>query len=152
MKVDFLNLSRGIACASHVAGVRYCRIQSTACEQRLWPSVIYGAGVDLAVALATGMDITIHDESERPRYTRALWQGVPALRHFAGRAWGIPSGKAIMRNGHDASGYFDEQWGRMDDSTKRWLRYFGRFVSVDAVPVVRFCAGPRWGYTIEVDP
>ncbi|MBF6332449.1 hypothetical protein [Nocardia transvalensis] len=87
--VHFANLTRGLLCP-HLVGyeVRYTRIQSTSCEQKRWHDVIFGAGPDLLMTMALGRLAIVHDQSERPRETRAMWQGLVFVRRACEHLWG----------------------------------------------------------------
>ena len=76
----YINLTNGLEVNSSPPNV--LRIQSTKCEQKLWQDVIDSLPDDLLWELVNGRDATIIDNSERPRISRALWQGA-ALGYFA---------------------------------------------------------------------
>lgn len=135
----YANLSNGIwcACGSPMDGVT--RIQSTACEQKLWDSVVWGAGPDLLYWLAAGECVTVHDVSERPRMPRALWQGVPMLRYFCERAWGLEPGPVLFRNGNVGTAYAEQSWRSLPDPVRNHLQYFRKFTG-DRRGVLTVCS------------
>lgn len=144
--IHFYNLTNGLACLGEGTSrdsPRFMRIQSTHCEQKRWADVIYGAGPDFLWHLAHDAEIVVHDESEKPRTTRALWQGVEVIRVFAGFVWGRPCLPELTRGGHNAADYYLAQARALDDRTRRWLAYFGRDASdaARAVAIVQKCSG-----------
>ena len=75
----YINLTNGLEVNSSPQNV--LRIQSTKCEQKLWQDVIDSLPDDLLWELVNGRSVTIIDNSEKPRISRALWQGA-ALGYF----------------------------------------------------------------------
>ena len=128
MNVHFVNLTRGLLCPCAPADPHYLRIQSTRLEQKAFELVIREIGPDFLMHLALGAEVVVHDVSERPRTTRALWQGLPWVRFVCERTWaGVALTAPLMRNGHNAAGYFEEQYRALSDGTVRWVGYFGQF-------------------------
>lgn len=123
------NLSRGVLCP-HLIDTQpdiFLRIQSTACEQKRWDQVALSLGPHVLYLLSSGHTIIVHDFSEKPRTTRALWQGVPWIRYALEKAWGLTPSPVISRNGMDVTEYTEECWKSLSDSTKKELGYFSRF-------------------------
>lgn len=133
--VHYLNLSRGQLCAGHVPNPHFLRLQSTWCEQKRWADILWTLGPDFYINLARG-PVTVHDVSERPRTTRACWQGLVWVRFACERLWEGPEHPAIGRNGQDMTPYFTGELGRLDDRVRTFVRYFrshyqGRPLSLD---------------------
>jgi hypothetical protein len=127
--IHFINLSNGLACADRPEGdVHFLRLQSTWCEQKRWADVLATIGPDFLFHLATNDVLIIHDRSERPRLTRALWQGVPWVRYACQRAWGLPVERALVRGGVDVSTYFEKQYVAIAPRLVRQIAYFGKYV------------------------
>lgn len=134
MGTHFLNLSNGLACAQHIDGPpHYTRIQSTLCEAKRWDLVLAQAGDDLLYHLATGADVTVHDESERDRQTRAMWQGLEFIRYSAERAWGLEPRKVWSRNGMNVTAYAAQSYDGVPDRIKDMVRYHRKYVTVEQV-------------------
>lgn len=136
--VHYLNLSRGTLLAANVSEryqvlpseLRVCRIQSTACEQKRWAYVLDSLNDDLLYNLALGNRVYVHDVSEKPRVTRALWQGLPWIRHVLYRRWlTLETETWIYRGGRgvNVTAYFDRVARALPRGTKRRVDYFRRF-------------------------
>ncbi|GAA1624029.1 hypothetical protein GCM10009733_020840 [Nonomuraea maheshkhaliensis] len=137
--VHYLNLTRGLLCAPHVPNPRYLRLQSTWCEQKRWADVLWTLGPDFYQHLASG-PVTVHDVSERPRTTRACWQGLAWVRFACERLWDASANPAIVRSGHDMTAYFARELTRLDDRVTKFVRYFGR--SYEGRPLsITICPG-----------
>lgn len=120
------NLSRGVLCpcfANRPADL-FLRIQSTACEQKRWGQVLLSLGSHVLCLLANGCTVIVHDLSEKPRTTRALWQGVPWIRYALQRAWCLPPTPVVSRNGMIVTEYAERCWRELSGSTKNELKYF----------------------------
>lgn len=135
--MHYANLSRGVLCPCLPPGHGYVRIQSTACEQKRWGQVALSLGPDVLVRLRRGVNVVIHDVSEKPRVTRAMWQGVPWIRYALRRAWGLPGGKVVSRSGMDVTSYADECWKNLPHTVRKELAYFKKFG--DAAPGLWSC-------------
>ncbi|MEU6719761.1 hypothetical protein ABZ897_50615 [Nonomuraea sp. NPDC046802] len=147
--VHYLNLTRGLLCAPHVPDPRYLRLQSTWCEQKRWADVLWTLGPDFYQHLASG-PVTVHDVSERPRTTRACWQGLAWVRFACERLWKAPSSPAIVRNGHDMTAYFAGELARLDQRVTKFVRYFSSFHHGQPLNI-RSCAGEP-ALTREISP
>lgn len=137
--IHFVNLTRGLYCP-HLAqhplldgrgmpmAVHYTRIQSTHCEQKNWPGVIYGAGPDLLVRIAQGDEIVVHDKSENDHETRAMWQGLKFIRRACETLWDLsPLSPVFGRGGLPMEQFFDGAIARLDRPEANYLRYYRRF-------------------------
>jgi hypothetical protein len=88
----YRNLSRGLLCGP--ADSKILRIQSTHCEQKLWAQLLWQVPDQLLWDLASGRTIIVHDQSERDRETRAMWQGLQLVRIVTETSWfGEPTGQ-----------------------------------------------------------
>ncbi|GAA3832383.1 hypothetical protein GCM10022226_62010 [Sphaerisporangium flaviroseum] len=125
--IHYLNLSRGLLCAPHVEQPRFLRLQSTWCEQKRWADVLWTLSPDFYYTLAIGQALTVHDVSERPRVTRACWQGLAWVRFACARLWGTDRGPAPGRSGMDMSPYFTRELNALDRRVCRYVTYFGQF-------------------------
>lgn len=145
--MHFINLSNGLTHLPHVRGEYHLiRIESTACEQKLWDRVVMSAPPDLMMAMATGKPSTIHDSSERDRTPRALWQGVPFILYVVDRVWfdGGPKRAIINPRGgtrtENVSRYFEESYRGLGKSTVRYVRYFRQYVTTSEI-LIQLCDG-----------
>jgi hypothetical protein len=120
--VEFVNLSRGLSCS--VEQPRYMRIQSTWCEQKRWADVLWTLPADAYYHLAQGYRCIVHDQSEKPRQTRAQWQGLSLVRFVCGVAWYETAPAEHSRSGMHISPYWAEQYNGLPE---RLLTYVARF-------------------------
>lgn len=111
----YINLTNGLEVNPSPKNVM--RLQSTHCEQKLWQKVLDSIPDDLLWELVHNRDVQIIDNSEKPRISRALWQGA-ALGYFAlVRSLGIlqydspfmiyPRGRRILNSFHDFYSWTD---------------------------------------------
>ena len=88
----YRNLTRGLLCGP--IGSKVLRIQSTHCEQQLWAQLLWQVPDQLLWDLARGRTVIVHDQSERDRETRAMWQGLQLVRIVTETSWfGEPTGQ-----------------------------------------------------------
>lgn len=143
--VHYINLTNGLHCPHGsylnrtLTPYSYVRIQSTACEQKRWDDVVFGAGPDLFMMLARGASIIVHDKSEKERETRAMWQGLRWCQYVAERTWGLPVMPILGRGGKSMQQYFDQQYHILSKGVK-FVAYFGRFLDTDQL-YLRSCYG-----------
>lgn len=127
--MDIINLSNGLACEGHCHEPTFTRIQSTALEQKRWEAVIHGAGPDFFYRLAVARELIFHDQSERPRLTRAYWQGIPFLRHVFNHCMDLPEVPALMRGGCNVNSYFNDViLYQLSDSILKEVKYFKKYL------------------------
>jgi hypothetical protein len=99
----YRNLTRGLLCGPKDSKV--LRIQSTHCEQQRWEQILWQIPDQLLWDLARGRTVIVHDQSERARETRAMWQGLQLVRIVTETAWfGHPTGHYEFSRG-GASAY-----------------------------------------------
>lgn len=143
----FINLSNGVNCPHYMSGAyRYfIRIGSTVCEQKHWPDVLLALTPDFLIAAANGNDVVVHDQSERNRETRAMWQGLSWARYAIRRTWWPGEYKRFpefSRNGQDVTRYWNDAYRALSDSVRAHLKYYRRFVTIPADELsVRSCWG-----------
>jgi len=143
--VHYANLTNGLHCPhldlEHVPNLRIVRIQSTWCEQKRWGDVLLTAGADLLYQLARGETCVVHDVSERPRESRACWQGLSWLRYALAVAWGLPEPRETVREHEvNVTPYWRDVWAGLDDVPRTYARRFRRWHAGGAVDL-RSCYG-----------
>lgn len=114
--LHYANLTRGTLCP-HLGQCEcshFCRIQSTSCEQKHWDRVIYDAGPDLLHYMGQGAEIVVHDFSEKPRETRAMWQGLSWIRYAAQRILHQTPTPITGRGGAAMQVYFEREYDHND--------------------------------------
>jgi hypothetical protein len=144
----FLNLTNGLYATKYVGGnYHLLRIESTACEQKLWDRVVMSATPDLLTRWSQGATTIIWDRSERPRSPRALWQGVPFISYCFDRQMGSPPPTTFVLHprggsgGLNVAGYFEECYRGLEPSTRKYLRYFRKFLGSESGGYTFIC---RW--------
>lgn len=123
----YRNLSRGNLCGCLAPNARPIRIQSTACEQKLWGNVLTTLGADMLYELANGTSCIVHDRSERDRETRACWQGLSWIRYACAREWRGKAPDEFGRGGMNITGYWEEQFRLLPEATHRMLKFYGQY-------------------------
>lgn len=129
--IHYVNLTRGLECP-HLDTLptppRMLRIQSTWCEQKRWADILWTVGPDLYYHLAVGEVVTVHDLSEKPRQTRATWQGLSWIRAACQLAWdGRVQLPECSRGGMDLTGYWYQRWRALPERVHTHVEYFGRY-------------------------
>ena len=138
---EYVNLTNGLACLPHIESPRYLRLQSTWCEQKRWQDILWATPPDLFMDLATGNPLVVHDVSERPRWTRACWQGLEWIRVASSRAWALaPPEPLSERGGRAMRQYLMAQYALLPRQTKGMLRYYKRYLTGKSA-IVAICSG-----------
>lgn len=132
--VHFFNLTNGISCPhlarmSDIGAMHFTRVQSTQCEQKRWDHILDQAGADLLFHLAIGNVVAFHDVSEKPRFTRAVWQGMPWICFATRYIWDgeIQETKLTRRNNMNVTQYFTECVKALPKDVVKRVRYFEKF-------------------------
>lgn len=134
--MHYANLTRGTLCP-HFAGCecsRFTRIQSTSCEQKRWDDVIHGAGPDFLHHMGLGVALVVHDLSERPHETRAMWQGLAWLRYAAERILRQTPSPITGRGGYAMEQYFQHEFDHNGD-LRRALRALEYHLRDDSIVI-----------------
>lgn len=145
--VRYVNLSGGMPWLREFPDARFTRIQSTACEQKRWGTILREAGYDFLYSLASGTEVEIYDCSRRPREPRALWQGLPWIVYACQRTWGCPVDRVISRNGMDVTDQLETQYRALTDEELAGVRWVGRLLR----PTVVHQPKRRWHRSEAVD-
>mmetsp|Transcript_1782 Transcript_1782/g.4509 ORF Transcript_1782/g.4509 Transcript_1782/m.4509 type:complete len:334 (-) Transcript_1782:585-1586(-) len=134
----FVNLTNGLEALPllHELGLHYnyIRIQSTACEQQKWESLIVDLDANLLMSLALGQCCLVWDYGSRHLATgnpRALWLGLEFIRYACTKMWLGREAAArcgALPRGYNATGQFDEYLRRFSRPTLRRMRYFSKWV------------------------
>jgi hypothetical protein len=121
--VHYANLTRGVACAPKTS--RLCRIQSTQCEAKAWDRVLMSVPDELIAGVALGQFTVVHDFSEKPRETRAMWQGLTLARIMMElRWWGELRGRYDARGGGASIQYLKNVASGQPEHVRRKYDYF----------------------------
>jgi len=135
--VHYANLTRGVKCAPYDA--RLCRIQSTQCEAKVWDQVLMSAPDEMIARAALGQFIIVHDYSEKPRQTRAMWQGLTLIRMFMEFRWfgELRARYHIAKQGASATQYLRNVASQQDKTVKNRYDYFRDITHVNNTTYVR---------------
>lgn len=153
--IDYINLSSGIDClfdarhggketalalSYYKEEVRFIRIQSTMCEQKLWDRVIMDLDYDFLLHLAMGHDVCIFDCSAKKEESRAIYQGLEFIKYVLNRVWFDREYKTDVR-GNDCNHYFDEVFRTQiqDTSAHLKLKFFRKFLMTDELKLASYC-------------
>lgn len=128
------NLSRGLL--SHCLaepGDATCtvRIPSTWCEQKKWNDILVTLPPQMWILMSLSVPLVMHDVSEKPRETRAVWQGLSWIRFAVNCAWDLPVGKEISRSRMNVNPYWAKVFHELPTSTRNLLRYYLNFYRGD---------------------
>lgn len=143
--IEFVNLSRGLLCGP--SDGRIMRLQSTWCEQREWDRILMTTSPELYFRLAQGHKIVVHDLSEKRRETRAQWQGLSWIRAATSLAWYQVTPTEFSRNGMNITDYWVKQFGKLDKTTKTYVRRFAEWTDPYTQGVLSPCScWQSWPY------
>lgn len=124
----FVNLTNGLQAIPEygLTDYRFIRLQSTACEQKLWADILMQLSDDFLMAAALGHDCVVYDYGAGRAVPRAVWQGLEWVKFVLHRRWKgqtyMPQGRAALMHG-----YFGREYARLPDRVKARLDYFGKF-------------------------
>lgn len=139
MTLHYLNLSNGIQALDDYAlapeAVRYLRIPSTWCEQKLWADVLGCASDDLLMNLALGRKCRVYDYGANKPAPRALWQGLEWIRYVLHRRWLGEEVTAVGR-ASGARGYFAGEYARLGRRDKARIDYYARYLATETIRLV----------------
>jgi len=134
----FINLSNGIEFLPTLEKVDgYIRIQSTACEQKLWWSIICDLDYTFLFAVANGDTISVYDCSAHKKIPRAIYQGLEWLKYVLNLRW---KGHEIvpMVKGNNCQKYFNQQYyrgGLIRDRAFKKLDYVSKFTRPTVIDI-----------------
>lgn len=129
--IRYVNLTNGIEWLDELGDdVRFCRIQSTALEQKRFGFVISDLDNEFILHWVQGRELHVYDASAKKKMTRALNQGTAwiqyvFLRYFFGLDW-IP--EKVWVNKSNVRRFFDRTYRDNFPSIDRKLKYFKKFL------------------------
>lgn len=131
-----VNLSRGVLASNQCpvprgTTVYMVRIPSTWCEQKRWNDILVTLPPDVWMSLAVGAPCVMHDRSEKPRPTRATWQGLSWIRFAVNTAWDLPVADEYSRSGMKVNRYWTEVFVGLPKSTRTMLKYWLNYYKGD---------------------
>lgn len=136
MQKIYINLTNGIEALPRLTGdIRFIRIQSTHCEQKLWSQLILDLDYDFLMNVALGYECVIYDFGAKKPIPRALYQGVEFIKYALHMRWLKQlyqpriSRSGCKENGHKCEEYFNQCYQDLSDKAKKKLDYFMPFVA-----------------------
>lgn len=82
MRINYINLTNGIEVLPVLTDeFKFIRIQSTACEQKLWDRIIQDLDYDFLLNAAIGNECVIYDYGAKKPIPRAIYQGVEFIKY-----------------------------------------------------------------------
>jgi hypothetical protein len=136
--IPYYNLSRGTLCGPP-KDARYCRIQSTWLEQKRWEDVLLTVPVDMYYHLSQGHKIIVHDQSEKPRLSRAQWQGLSWIRFATTIAWYEASPAEFSRSGMHVNPYWNQQYAQLSAHVRTFVGRFKEWAVSDSAVRLEPC-------------
>ena len=132
--IRYINLTNGVDVIPLLdEDYHFIRIQSTACEQKLWGKILDELDYDLLMNLALGNLCLIYDYSARKETSRALYQGLPWIEFVLNKVWFDRDTKPMVRN-TDVKAYFETEYSLIKEShTVERLKYFRKFLGTDHI-------------------
>ena len=139
-EVSFINLTNGLeSLIEHNLDFdkcRFIRIQSTACEQKRWATIIDDLSPDFMLHAAIGSHIYIYDYGANKEIPRAIWQGIEWIKYVLQKRWHSidysPVGRAISMQC-----YFEKEYAKLPKTTKAKLDYYKKYVG-DRIYITSF--------------
>ena len=136
MTKHYINLTNGIEAISehNLSNFSFIRIQSSACEQRLWDKLLLDLDYDFLMNVALGNECIIYDYAARKNIPRAVYQGVEFIKFVLQRCWyGTINTAYTCRSGNmdkkiNVTGYFVKAYNSLSEQTKTKLKYFKPFL------------------------
>ena len=140
--IHYINLTNGIEWVTHImveyhnADIRFIRLQSTHCEQKLWDDVIANIDADFLMNLALGNKCIVYDDSAHSDTSRAVWQGMLFLRMAINKRWFDSTG--IINDSQHR--YLSGVINNLSKPSKNKLDYFKKFINCDKIELDTVCA------------
>lgn len=135
MRKTYVNLTNGVEALPELIGdVRFIRIQSTHCEQKLWSQLILELDYDFLMNVALGHECVIYDYGARKPIPRALYQGIEFIKYVLHKRWLNQtyqpkiSRSASKENYHNCEQYFRTCYFNLSDKAKKKLDFFLTYV------------------------
>lgn len=134
MTHHFINLFGGLEWEPRLRGtpnLHYCRIQSTACEQKRWDFVIRDLDHTLLLCLAQGHTCHVYDMSAKKPQSRAIYQGLVFVKFVLNRVWFGTEPTCIEVRGQDSTEYFYQQLRTLSPEALSKLKTYRDFAVSD---------------------
>lgn len=87
---------------------------------------------DFMIYAAMGNHCRVYDYGAGKQTPRAIWQGLEWIKFTLNKRWHNEQYTPMGRSS-TSSGYFVEQYNRLEKRTKAKLDYFGKYVNGDLV-------------------
>lgn len=126
--VNFINLTNGIEAIQeyNLKNWRAIRIQSCACEQKLWEDILNSLSDDFLLNVALGNKVIVYDYGANKEISRAVWQGLEWIKFVLYQGWigevYYPQGRA-----EPMKDYFQQVYYGLGKRVRKRLGYFKKF-------------------------
>ncbi len=139
---SYLNLTNGLNYLSilkdkvDLSNADFVRIQSTACEQKLWHKILVELDYNFLVDIASGNQVFVFDTSACKNKSRALYQGLEWVKYFLNRYWFEKEYIPIV-NGYNCTSYFNECYEGVIKipEVKSKYKYLKKFIMTDNLKI-----------------
>ena len=127
-RINFINLTNGMQAIKDygLSDFRFIRLQSTACEQKLWEEIILSISDDFLMSVALGRDCVVYDYGANKDIPRAIWQGLEWLKYVLYLKWYNQEYTPQGRSSKSRS-YFYEQYKKLSKRARTRLNYFRNY-------------------------
>jgi hypothetical protein len=143
MSEIFINLTAGLEAIEkcymgYMNPLQFIRIQSTHLEKNQLEHVLINLDYNFLMKLATGRECIVIDYTSRKRKNNtsaACYRGLAWIRYCINRIWF--NRKIQLKRGMHI--YFEQEFKKLKDSTRRRLKYFRKFVLVNDINLKYEC-------------
>lgn len=135
--IHYVNLTNGIEAIKDykLDDYRFIRIQSTMCEQKLMGEILLSISDDFLMNLALGNKCVVYDYGAKKDVPRAIWMGLEWILYVCHKRWSIDNYKPLTKRGGRTEKFFEEQYYKLDKSTKRKIDYYKKYLMIDKLNV-----------------
>ena len=134
MKKHYINLTNGIEAINEykLSDYSFIRIQSTACEQKLWDKIILDLDYDFLMNVAIGNECVVYDYGTNKPIPRAIYQGLQFVifvlqKLWCGQADDVYVSRRVNGTRHKVNDYFENCFRSLSDQAIKKIKYFRPF-------------------------
>lgn len=119
--------------------IKFCRIQSTALEQKRWDFVIRDLDHQLLFDLSQGLHCIIYDVSARKPESRAIYQGLVWVRFVLEYFWFHVEPARLSVRGQDATAYLYSQLHALSNEAISKVKTYRKFLQCNKLYLESRC-------------